>query len=152
MYHELRKRGTSDYFEKKSLAFNFLSAVPFGLIADELFAWVQYGGGQEPAEPAIGEVESTQVASRCIRRNIPAISIDTVAGDPSRQRVGVPEMRQHHVGEACVVVVAAHHVFMIVLPRSLIGNNSQMVARPIHFGGHWAVDLHTRNGHLMYPL
>jgi TRAP-type mannitol/chloroaromatic compound transport system substrate-binding protein len=35
------------YFEKKSPAFNFFSAVPFGLTADELFAWVQYGGGQE---------------------------------------------------------------------------------------------------------
>jgi TRAP-type mannitol/chloroaromatic compound transport system substrate-binding protein len=35
------------YFEKKSPAFNFFSAVPFGFTADELFAWVQYGGGQE---------------------------------------------------------------------------------------------------------
>src|SRR5262245_12245003 len=34
------------YFEKKSPAFNFFSSVPFGLTADELFAWVQYGGGQ----------------------------------------------------------------------------------------------------------
>jgi TRAP-type mannitol/chloroaromatic compound transport system substrate-binding protein len=35
------------YFEKKSPAFNFFSAVPYGFTADELFAWVQYGGGQE---------------------------------------------------------------------------------------------------------
>jgi len=35
------------YFEKKSPAFNFFSAVPFGFTADELFAWVQFGGGQE---------------------------------------------------------------------------------------------------------
>ena len=35
------------YFEKKSPAFNLFSAVPFGFTADELFAWVQYGGGQE---------------------------------------------------------------------------------------------------------
>src|SRR5947209_16642573 len=35
------------YFEKKSPAFNFFSAVPFGFTANELFAWVQYGGGQE---------------------------------------------------------------------------------------------------------
>jgi len=34
------------YFEKKSPAFNLFSAVPFGLTADELFAWVRYGGGQ----------------------------------------------------------------------------------------------------------
>jgi len=35
------------YFGDKSPAFNFFSAVPFGLTADELFAWVHYGGGQE---------------------------------------------------------------------------------------------------------
>jgi TRAP-type mannitol/chloroaromatic compound transport system substrate-binding protein len=35
------------YFEKKSRAFNFFAAMPFGFTADELFAWVQYGGGQE---------------------------------------------------------------------------------------------------------
>ena len=35
------------YFEKKSPAFNFYSGVPFGFTADELFAWVRYGGGQE---------------------------------------------------------------------------------------------------------
>ena len=42
MYHSI-----DYYFEKKSPAFNFFSAVPFGFTADELFAWVQYGGGQE---------------------------------------------------------------------------------------------------------
>jgi len=35
------------YFEKKSAAFNFFSSVPFGFTADELFAWISYGGGQE---------------------------------------------------------------------------------------------------------
>jgi TRAP-type mannitol/chloroaromatic compound transport system substrate-binding protein len=35
------------FFEKKSPAFQFFAAVPFGFTADELFAWVQYGGGQE---------------------------------------------------------------------------------------------------------
>jgi TRAP-type mannitol/chloroaromatic compound transport system substrate-binding protein len=35
------------YFEQKSQALHFFSAIPFGFTADELFAWVQYGGGQE---------------------------------------------------------------------------------------------------------
>src|SRR3977135_951867 len=35
------------YFENKSPAFHFFSAMPFGFTADELFAWVKYGGGQE---------------------------------------------------------------------------------------------------------
>jgi TRAP-type mannitol/chloroaromatic compound transport system substrate-binding protein len=42
MYHSAEY-----YWEKKSPAFNFFAAVPFGFTADELFAWVQYGGGQE---------------------------------------------------------------------------------------------------------
>jgi TRAP-type mannitol/chloroaromatic compound transport system substrate-binding protein len=42
MYHTYE-----GYFEKKSQAFHFFSAIPFGFTADELFAWVQYGGGQE---------------------------------------------------------------------------------------------------------
>jgi TRAP-type mannitol/chloroaromatic compound transport system substrate-binding protein len=35
------------YFEKKSPSLQFFSAIPFGFTADEQFAWVQYGGGQE---------------------------------------------------------------------------------------------------------
>jgi TRAP-type mannitol/chloroaromatic compound transport system substrate-binding protein len=42
MYHSVEY-----YWEKKSPAFNFFAAVPFGFTADEQFAWVQYGGGQE---------------------------------------------------------------------------------------------------------
>ena len=42
MYHSYE-----GYFEKKSPAFQFFAAMPFGFTADELFAWVQYGGGQE---------------------------------------------------------------------------------------------------------
>jgi hypothetical protein len=42
MYHS-----AENYWGKKSPAFNFFAAVPFGFTADELFAWVQYGGGHE---------------------------------------------------------------------------------------------------------
>jgi TRAP-type mannitol/chloroaromatic compound transport system substrate-binding protein len=42
MYHSYE-----GYFEKKSPAFQFFATMPFGFTADELFAWVQYGGGQE---------------------------------------------------------------------------------------------------------
>jgi TRAP-type mannitol/chloroaromatic compound transport system substrate-binding protein len=35
------------FFDKKSPAFHFFAAIPFGFTADELFAWIQYGGGQE---------------------------------------------------------------------------------------------------------
>jgi TRAP-type mannitol/chloroaromatic compound transport system substrate-binding protein len=42
MYHSY-----DGYFEKKSAALNFFCGVPFGFTANELFAWVRYGGGQE---------------------------------------------------------------------------------------------------------
>ena len=42
MYHSAEY-----YWEKKSPAFSFFAAVPFGFTAGELFAWVEYGGGQD---------------------------------------------------------------------------------------------------------
>ena len=42
MYH-----GADYYWQGKSPAFNFFSAVPFGLTANEQTAWIYYGGGQE---------------------------------------------------------------------------------------------------------
>jgi TRAP-type mannitol/chloroaromatic compound transport system substrate-binding protein len=42
MYH-----AAEYYWGAKSPGFNFFAAVPFGFTADELFAWVRYGGGQE---------------------------------------------------------------------------------------------------------
>jgi TRAP-type mannitol/chloroaromatic compound transport system substrate-binding protein len=42
MYHSFES-----YFEKKSPAFNFFSAIPFGFTADEMAAWIHFGGGQE---------------------------------------------------------------------------------------------------------
>jgi TRAP-type mannitol/chloroaromatic compound transport system substrate-binding protein len=42
MYHSFE-----GYFEQKSRALHFFAAIPFGFTADELFAWIQYGGGQE---------------------------------------------------------------------------------------------------------
>jgi TRAP-type mannitol/chloroaromatic compound transport system substrate-binding protein len=43
------------YFESKSPAFHFYSGVPFGFTADELFAWVRFGGGQELWDALSGE-------------------------------------------------------------------------------------------------
>ncbi len=35
------------YFPSKSQAFNFFTAVPFGMTAGEQYAWILYGGGQQ---------------------------------------------------------------------------------------------------------
>jgi TRAP-type mannitol/chloroaromatic compound transport system substrate-binding protein len=50
MYHSY-----DGYFEKKSPALHFFAAIPFGLTADELFAWLQYGGGQELWDALMGQ-------------------------------------------------------------------------------------------------
>ncbi len=42
LYH-----GAEYYWQGKSKAFNFFTTVPFGLTADEMNAWLYYGGGQE---------------------------------------------------------------------------------------------------------
>jgi TRAP-type mannitol/chloroaromatic compound transport system substrate-binding protein len=42
LYHS-----NEQYFERKTRALNFFSAVPFGLNANELSSWVHSGGGQE---------------------------------------------------------------------------------------------------------
>ena len=41
MYHSI-----DYYFETKSPALNFFAAVPYGMTADELCAWIDFGGGQ----------------------------------------------------------------------------------------------------------
>ena len=39
--------GAEYYWQGKSRAFNFFAAVPFGLSANEMSAWIRWGGGQE---------------------------------------------------------------------------------------------------------
>ena len=45
------------YFVGKSPAFHFYSGVPFGFTADELFAWVRFGGGQALWDALSGEFD-----------------------------------------------------------------------------------------------
>ncbi|MCJ8324952.1 MAG: TRAP transporter substrate-binding protein [Rhizobiales bacterium] len=52
--HDAVQAGTADlyhsaeyYYQGKSKAFNFFTAVPFGFTANEMDAWIQHGGGQE---------------------------------------------------------------------------------------------------------
>ena len=57
MYHTYE-----GYFEKKSPAFQFFATVPFGFTADELFAWVHYGGGQELWDSLSGQFNIKSLA------------------------------------------------------------------------------------------
>jgi TRAP-type mannitol/chloroaromatic compound transport system substrate-binding protein len=42
MYHS-----AETYFQKKSPALTFFTAMPYGFTADEMLAWLQHGGGQQ---------------------------------------------------------------------------------------------------------
>jgi TRAP-type mannitol/chloroaromatic compound transport system substrate-binding protein len=57
MYHTYE-----GYFEKKSPAFQFFSTMPFGFTADEMFAWVHYGGGQELWDALSGQFNIKSLA------------------------------------------------------------------------------------------
>lgn len=50
LYHS-----TDNYWGKKSPAFYFFAAMPFGFTADELFGWIHHGGGQELWDALSGE-------------------------------------------------------------------------------------------------
>jgi TRAP-type mannitol/chloroaromatic compound transport system substrate-binding protein len=63
MYH------SADYYwEKKSPAFNFFAAVPFGFTANELFAWVQYSGGQDFGTRLAGSSTSSRSSAATLAR------------------------------------------------------------------------------------
>lgn len=50
MYH-----GAEYYWQGKSPAFNFFTAVPMGMTATEIMAWVEFGGGQELWDELAGQ-------------------------------------------------------------------------------------------------
>ena len=50
MYH-----GAEYYWQGKSKAFNFFTAVPFGMTAKELMGWIDFGGGQALWEELSGQ-------------------------------------------------------------------------------------------------
>ncbi len=50
MYH-----GAEYYWQSKSKAFNFFTAVPMGMTANEIMGWIDFGGGQELWEELSGQ-------------------------------------------------------------------------------------------------
>ena len=76
MYHSAEY-----YWEKKSPAFNFFAAIPYGFTANELFAWVEYSGAQELWDALSGQFNikpllccntGTQMGGWCTRE-IPSL-------------------------------------------------------------------------------
>ena len=65
------------YWEEKSLAFPFFTTVPFGLSADELFAWIHYGDGQELWDALSGQFNIKPLL--CSSSPTPCFPIDVVS-------------------------------------------------------------------------
>ena len=103
MYHSAEY-----YWEKKSPAFNFFAAVPFGFTANELFAWVQYGGGQELWDALSGQFNikpflccntGTQMGGWCTREVPSPEAFRGLALPDARARRRGPPAAGRHRGE-----------------------------------------------------
>jgi hypothetical protein len=70
-----------------------------------------------PATNAVTTIEAARARHEyCLRAN------GTAPGDPACQRVGITEVRQHHVGEARMIVAAQREVFVSIVPGIPIEN------------------------------
>ena len=93
------------YFVTKSPAFQFFAAMPFGFTANELFAWVQYGGGRELWDALSGQfnIKSLLCSSMRVVRwagGLPARSPRRRGSraplpDGRTRRRGAPAARRH---------------------------------------------------------
>ncbi|MFQ5348457.1 MAG: TRAP transporter substrate-binding protein [Rhodothalassiaceae bacterium] len=77
LYH-----GAEYYWQGRSHAFNFFAAVPMGLVANEMFAWIRFGGGQELWD---------QLSARFNVKAMPAGSTGTQLGGWFRRPVETPD-------------------------------------------------------------
>ena len=103
MYHSAEY-----YWEKKSPAFNFFAAVPFGFTANELFAWVEYSGAQELWDALSGQFNikpllccntGTQMGGWCTREIPLAGGLKRLALPDARARRRGPTSAGSHRGE-----------------------------------------------------
>jgi TRAP-type mannitol/chloroaromatic compound transport system substrate-binding protein len=85
MYH-----ATDYYWEKKSAAFSFFAAVPFGFTANELFAWVQYSAVKSCGMRSAGNSTSSRFSASIL-------VLRWAAGVPARSR-------RRRRSEACAIV------------------------------------------------
>jgi TRAP-type mannitol/chloroaromatic compound transport system substrate-binding protein len=144
MYHSYE-----GYFEKKSPALHFFAALPFGLTADELFAWIHYGGGQRlwdelNAQFSIKSLLPTSTGSQMggwYNREI--VSPDSFKG--LRFRMTGPGAEVLRRLGAAVLVVAGGEIMLALKSGAIDGSE---------WVGPWldmAIGLHTAASRYYYP-
>jgi len=137
------------YFEKKSPAFHFFSGVPFGFTANELFAWVHFGGGQALWDALAGEFNvrpllacstGSQMGGWFTRE---VASADTFKG--LRYRMGAPAGEVFRRLGATVVLVPGAEIVSALKSGAIDA---------CEWIGPWmdmAMDLHKAAGFYYYP-
>src|SRR5215471_16753283 len=144
MYHTYE-----GYFEKKAPALHFFAAIPYGFTADELFAWVQYGGGQELWDALSGQfnVKSLLCTSTgCQMGGWFAREITSPEGFQGlRYRMAGPGAQVLRRLGANVVVIAGGEIIRTLKSGAIDG---------CEWVGPWldmALGLHTVAGYYYYP-
>src|SRR5262245_31263272 len=144
MYHTYE-----GYFEKKASALHFFAAIPYGFTADELFAWVQYGGGQELWDALSGQfnVKSLLCTSTgCQMGGWFAREITSPEGFQGlRYRMAGPGAQVLRRLGANVVVIAGGEIIRTLKSGAIDG---------CEWVGPWldmALGLHTVAGYYYYP-
>lgn len=132
MYHSFE-----GYFSAKSPLFHFYSAMPFGFTANELFAWVHHGGGQELWDALSGpfNVKPLVHAGDHLAQGVPGIAVP----DGRSRRRGASAIGRHRGDLAW----RRDHV-----GAEVWGDRRQRMDRP------WldmAIGLHKAVGYYYYP-
>jgi TRAP-type mannitol/chloroaromatic compound transport system substrate-binding protein len=144
MYHSF-----AGYFERKSPAFHFYSGVPFGFTADELFAWVRYGGGQELWDELSGQFNIKPLA--CLSTGC------QMGGWFNNEIASLEEFKglRYRMAGPGAEVLRRLGAIVVVLPGSEIGSSLKSGAiDACEWIGPWldmAFGLHEVAGYYYYP-
>lgn len=137
------------YFEKKSPAFHFYSGVPFGLTANELFAWVRFGGGQELWDELSGEFDV---------RPLLCCSTGSQMGGWFVKEVGSPEdlkgLRYRMAGLGAEVYRRLGAIVVLVPGAEIVQALQSGAVDACEWVGPWldtAIDLHRAAPFYYYP-
>jgi TRAP-type mannitol/chloroaromatic compound transport system substrate-binding protein len=137
------------YFVNKSRAFQFFAAIPFGLTANELLAWVRYGGGQELWDALSGQFNV---------KSLPCANTGAQMGGWFTREVTSPEqykgLRYRMAGPGAEVL-RRMGATVVTLPASEIMPSIQSGAiDAAEWVGPWldmALGLHKVAGYYYYP-
>jgi TRAP-type mannitol/chloroaromatic compound transport system substrate-binding protein len=136
------------YFEKKSQAFHFFTALPFGFTPDELHAWVRYGGGQELWDVLSGQFNV---------KSFLACSTGPQMGGWFAREVTSPEgfrgLRYRMTGPGAEVLRRLGAIVLVVPGGEIVSSLNSGAIDGSEFAGPWldtAIGLHKAVGRYYY--